>query len=415
MKINLIKSLKSVKASTVALSTLSPIQKKRTLQTLIKILEKNKEEIFMANTRDVERSKSALKSKAFINRLAFSEDNFKLMLKSIKEISEMDDSLGEIIEKRIISNGVIFCKKRVSLGVAAVIYESRPNLTIEVFALCFKSGNSCVLKGGSESIESNRILYKCIKGALEKNNICKDIIFFLDNIDHKDVSRLLKQEKYIDVVIPRGGYGLVRKVVNEAKIPVLYHSEGGARIFIDKSADLQMALQICVNAKTSRPATCNSLDTVLVHKEIANNFLPELEGLLKEKMVTIIGDRLTRRIIDAKPALKRDYETEFLDLVLCIKVVNNINEAIEFITKYTNRHSEGIVTKDKKNIDLFVDSIDAAGVFINCSTRLHDGGVMGFGAEMGISTGKLHARGPVALKELTTYKWIAYGEGQIRV
>jgi glutamate-5-semialdehyde dehydrogenase len=417
MNQNLQSLLKTIKETTVVLGQLLPAQKKKALLSLKKILQARKVDIFVENKKDIERAGQKGKNAAFVDRLTFTDKIFASMLDSLSEIADLDDPLGEIIEQRIISNGVTFQKVRVPLGVAGIIYESRPNITIEVFALCFKSSNACVLKGGTDAIRSNRILFRCIQKALEENHITKHVVLFLDTTDRMVVTQLLKQREYVDVIIPRGGYELVKKVVEESAIPVLYHSEGGARIYVDESADLAMALSICVNAKTSRPATCNSLDTVVVHEKIAARFLPKLFDRLGEYNVLIKIDKKDQGYsskLKVTEVSEEDYKTEFLDYVIAIKIVKGIDEAIGFIQKYSKKHSEGIIAVKKKVIRKFVNSIDAAALFVNCSTRLHDGGVMGFGAEMGIATGKLHARGPVGLKELTTYKWVAYGEGQVR-
>lgn len=429
MNMDLRKLLSKTKEATRDLALISKEKKKSVLLSLKKILEERKNEVFEENVKDIEAAKKIGRNAAFIDRLSFTDKNFVGMVDSLGDIAKLSSGLGEVIEEREIENGVRLEKIRVPLGVIGIIYESRPNITVEVFALCLMSGNGCVLKGGTDAIRSNRILYKYVQEALEKNGVSKDVVCFLDTTDRAVVTELLKQREFIDVIIPRGGYELVKKVVEESAIPVLYHAEGGARIYVDASADLDMALNICVNAKTNRPATCNSLDTVVVNEKIAERFIPVLVDALDEFNVVIKGDKQTididqrSKIKDqnhsSKPkniniATDEDFKTEFLDYVVAIKVVRDVDEAIEFIQEYSKKHSEGIVAKDKDVIDKFVKEIDAAALFVNCSTRLHDGGVMGFGAEMGIATGKLHARGPVALKELTTYKWIAWGEGQIK-
>ena len=294
--------------------------------------------------------------------------------------------------------GIRLKKVRVPLGVVGIIYESRPNVTLEAAALALKSGNAVILKGGKEAINTNREIVSCIHKAFKKQHLPKEIVLFLDTADRRVVDALIKADKYIDILIPRGGYELVKKVQVNSTIPVLAHSAGGARIYIDKSADINKALRICLNAKINRPATCNSLDTVVVHKGIAGIFLPKFYKLMSQNGVEI----------------RNNYETEFLDKIVAIKVVKDVNGAIRFIKKYSKGHSEGIIAVDKRAIEKFVQEIDAAGLFVNCSTRLHDGFIFGLGAEIGIATAKLHARGPVGLKELTTYKWIAYGKGQIR-
>ncbi|MEK7140942.1 MAG: glutamate-5-semialdehyde dehydrogenase, partial [Patescibacteria group bacterium] len=313
--------------------------------------------------------------------------------------------IGEIIEERTDKNKLFLKKVRTPLGVIAVIYEARPEVTIDVAALCIKSGNAVILKGGSQALETNKTLYACILAALEKTGIDKETVSFISSNSRRTINWLLKKNEYVDLVIARGGYGLVKAVLNQSTIPVLAHAAGGARIYIDASADLSMAEEIILNAKTSKPATCNSLDTIVVHRNIVNKFIDRITNVLEMQHVKVINDQ---------KATEKVWNTEFLGLTVAIKVVKDVKEAVNFINRHSKRHSEGVVAEDKKVIDYFVDSIDAAALFVNCSTRLHDGYVFGLGSEMGISTGKLHARGPVGLKELTTYKWEMYGNGQIR-
>jgi glutamate-5-semialdehyde dehydrogenase len=314
------------------------------------------------------------------------------MIHQTEAIARSNDPIGEIIEKRVLKNGVLLLKKRVPLGVIGIIYESRPNVTLDVAALCLKSGNACVLKGGSDCLNSNRALVSCIHQALQKTGIPKEAVTFLDTANRSIVLKMLKQHQFIDVLIPRGGYELVRKVAEQSTIPLLYHAQGGARIYVDESANIKKAIAVCVNAKINRPGTCNSLDTILVHKKIAKTFLPLLAAKFMTANVEIRGDAETRKVIQASRANEVDFKTEFLSLIVSRKVVND----------------------DKAIIKKFTALIDAAALFINCSTRLHDGGVFGLGAEMGIATGKLHARGPVGLRDLATYKWVVYGNGEIR-
>ena len=293
-------------------------------------------------------------------------------------------------------------KIRVPLGVIAVIYESRPEVTIDVAALCVKSGNVVILKGGSEAIHTNTVLYRCIRTALQQSGFPNHTVSFISTSDRRVTNALLKQHEYVDVVIARGGYDLVKTVLRTSTIPVLAHAAGGARIYIDKSARLSIANRIIINAKTSKPSACNSLDTIVIHQDIASRFLPQIVKLLKRRHVTI-------NIIP-----EQNWDTEFLRLTIGIKVVKNKEEAVDFINRHSKRHSEGIVATDKTTIDYFLHSVDAAALFVNCSPRLHGGYVFGLGSEIGIATAKLHARGPVGLKELTTYKWHVYGNGHIR-
>jgi len=329
------------------------------------------------------------------------ELNLKIKYKNTtnKDLEKLRAGIGETIEEKTDASKLLFRKVRVPLGVILVFYEARPDVTIDVAALCVKSGNAVILKGGSEAVETNKVLYMCILAALKKSGLAKETVSFISSKNRRITKWLLQRHDYIDLVIARGGYGLVKDVLRQSTIPVLAHAAGGARIYVDDTADLSIAEEIIVNAKTSKPATCNSLDTIVVHQDIASEFLPKIISKLEDNGVKIV---------------ENDWDTEFLGLRVSIKIVKDVNEAIGFINKHSKKHSEGIIATDTKVIDYFTKSVDSAALFINCSTRLHDGYVFGLGSEMGISTGKLHARGPVGLKELTTYKWEVYGNGQVR-
>ncbi len=408
--------LELTKKASFMLAQKSSKEKNQILLEMIDVLENNKKIILNENSKDLEKAKKKKLSKVFIDRLTITEKVYAQIINQVKQIVKLPNPVGNIVEEKRLKNRILLKKVRVPLGVLGVIYEARPNVTVDAAALAIKSGNAVVLKGGSDAINSNRALLESIHKALANLKLPKEAVLFLDTSKREIVDKLLDQEKLIDVIIPRGGYSLVKKVVEMSKIPVLYHAEGGARIYVDASADIEKAVKICVNSKTSRPAVCNSLDTIVVNKKIAQLFLDRLVEELDEKKVKIIADKESRKIIrNARAAREKDFETEFLSLTLAIKTVKDIDEAIEFINKYSKKHSEGIVAQDKKVIAQFSQAIDAAGIFINCSTRFHDGGEFGLGAEIGVATGKLHARGPVGLQELTTYKWIAYGDGQIRI
>ncbi len=406
--------LQKTKTASSALAGLSNAKKNGVLSALARALETSRAAILTANEKDVKRAAARKLSRAYQDRLAITPARFQEMLSRVKLIAKAKNPIGEIIAKKTLQNGIVLKKIRVPIGVIAIIYESRPTVTVDVAALCIKSGNACVLKGGSDAQNTNRALAHCIKEALAHTGVPHEAVLFLDTRGRKAVSSLLKAREYIDVLIPRGGKELMQKVADESAIPVLYHAEGGARIYIDESADIETALNVCVNAKTSRPATCNSLDTVVVHSRVAGAFLPLLAKKLETHRVEIRGDAKTRTLIKARSATTKDYTTEFLDLILAVKIVNTLDEALCFIAHTSTHHSEGIIARRSGAIARFVNDIDAAALFVNCSTRLHDGGVFEMGAEMGIATGKLHARGPVGLYELTTYKWVAYGSGQIR-
>lgn len=391
--------LEKIKQSANKLSSVSEERRNTFLHHLSEALLKRQREIIEANKKDLAKAKIQMLPPAFIERLGLNGNGVKKLILKLRDIEKLNAGIGEVIEERVSENKLLFKKVRVPLGVIAVIYEARPEVTIDIAALCIKSGNAVILKGGSEAIETNKILYRCILASLEKAGLDKETVSFISSKDRRITNWLLQKYSYIDVVIARGGYALVKAVLNQSTIPVLAHAAGGARIYVDETADLSIAEKIVINAKTSKSAACNSLDTMVVHQNIATEFVSKISSRLKDSGVKIV---------------ENDWDTEFLGLSVSIKIVKNVEEAVNFINKHSKRHSEGVVAEDKKVIDYFVSSIDAAALFINCSTRLHDGYVFGLGAEMGISTGKLHARGPVGLKELTTYKWEVYGNGQIR-
>jgi len=393
-------NLKNIQLAASQLSKTTEGQRDLFLKCLSETLIERQSEIVEANKKDFNNSKNKGMSSFFLERLVLDEKAVKHLVLKLENIAKLQSNLGEVIEENFDEQGLTIKKVRVPLGVIAIIYEARPEVTIDVAALCVKSGNAVILKGGSEAVETNKVLYGCILIALEKANFVKEVVSFISSSDRKITDDLLKQDKYIDLVIARGGYELVRSVLDKSSIPVLAHAAGGARIYIDESADLSIAQKIVINAKTSKPAACNSIDTIVIHQNIAATFIPSITTALNKMNVKI--------------STKEDWDKEFLGLAINIKVVQNVDEAISFINEHSKKHSEGIVATDTEAIEQFTNSIDAAALFINCSTRLHDGYVFGLGSEMGISTGKLHARGPVGLKELTTYKWEVYGNGQIR-
>jgi glutamate-5-semialdehyde dehydrogenase len=435
MNKQLAKQLQLAKQASVQITKLSAKQKKAVLLAIVKNLEKHKQEIFAANEKDVLVTKEKGATNAFVDRLTLSEKGFVGMLLQLETVAKLHDTTGEVIEERILANGIHLKKIRFPLGVIAMIYESRPNVTVDVAGLCFKSGNAVVLKGGKEAAHTNRVLVRCIQEVLATFGIAKEVVTFLDNATHEDVSEMLKRNDLIDVVIPRGSYGLTTAIARESRIPILYHASGGARMYVDASADIAQALEICVNAKTNRTGVCNALDMVLVHKKIAKEFVIKLAEQLVQKNFQLRLDKQSYNVISTKLSLgkissgslarvrddkliifaaEEDFSTEFLDSILAVKMVDTAQEALSFIQTHTHGHTEILAAKDTKIIDAFIHEIDAAGLMINCSSRLHDGGEFGMGAEMGIATGKFHARGPVGIRELTTYKWIAYGNGQVK-
>jgi glutamate-5-semialdehyde dehydrogenase len=414
------KVCREAREAAYALAAAPEAQLNRALEALATRIEAATDEIIARNKPDIATAEAAGQSKAFIDRLTLNPARVKAMAQGVREIIALQSRTGKILEQRQLENGVTLKKIAVPLGVIGIIYESRPNVTVDAAALCIKSGNAVVLKGGSESINSNRFLVGLIKEALQEAGLPAGAVGFVNSAERAATLQLLKQDKFLDVLIPRGGYELVRAVVENSAIPVLYHAEGGARIYVDPSADLKMAQQIVFNSKTSRPSTCNTLDTVVLHRAIANSFLTSALPELRAAGVEVRADEKAFRLVEPeiasllKPANAEDWSTEYLDLIMSVKIVESLPEALEFIRRYSKRHTEGVVANDEQVINTFVASIDAASLHVNCSTRLHDGAVFGLGAEMGIATGKLHARGPVGLEELTTYKWVAQGNGQIR-
>jgi glutamate-5-semialdehyde dehydrogenase len=394
--------LYQIKQSFIKLNRKSEKERNLFLLNLIKSLKKNKEKIIRANNKDLDiASKNGLSS-AFLDRLKFQESEFLNTISQVKATIHLKSGIGEILEKRNLLNGTVLKKVSVPIGIILVIFESRPEVVIDVISLCIKSGNAIILKGGSEALNTIKVFYECVKCSLAKTHFPELSVELIEN--KKQIYNLIGQKDIIDLVIARGGYQMVEDIVNKSKVPVLAHSAGGARIYVDASANLEKALKIIVNAKVSKPSACNSLDTVLISEKIAPIFLPELIARLKSYHVEIFTDKKSDDF----------WDEEFLSLKIGIKIVKGIEEAVDFICRFGKLHSEGIIAKDKKVISLFTKAVDAAGIFVNCSTRLHDGGVFGMGTEMGISTGKLHARGPVGLRELTTYKYIIEGKGQIR-
>ncbi|TSC71342.1 MAG: glutamate-5-semialdehyde dehydrogenase [Parcubacteria group bacterium Gr01-1014_48] len=391
---------KKIKEAATRLSQTTENERNAFLYNLAKKIMQKKKNILNANALDVRDAKTAGLEQAFIARLLIDDHGIDQLVAKLNSIASLKSEVGEIIEQRTEGNGLVLKKVRVPLGVLLVIYEARPEVTIDVAGLCVKSGNAAILKGGSEALRTNKVLFECIKAALRATGLADSTVSFITSGDRNITNRILQRNDVIDLIIARGGYEMVKAVMNISKIPVLAHAAGGARIYVDKSADIKMALRILVDAKITKPAACNSLDTILVHQDIAHTFVPEITKAMRAKEVVV------------KKTMSWSKET--LGLVVGIRVVKDVEEAVKFIHKYTKSHTEGIIAQDTNIIDYFTKSIDAAAIFINSSTRLHDGYVFGLGSEMGISTSKIHARGPVGLKELTTYKWQVYGKGNIR-
>lgn len=378
-------------------------------------LERGAGEILAANGEDVAAARANGTSEAMIDRLALNGDRIKGMAGGLRQAAALPDPVGEVIGGATRPNGLEIRKVRVPLGVVGMIYESRPNVTADAIGLCLKSGNAVMLRGGSEAIRSNRVIVKILSDAAYGAGIERGAIQFIDSTEHESVGVMMSLTGLLSVIIPRGGAGLIRRVVRESAVPVIETGAGICHTFVDFSADLDMAASIALNAKTSRPAVCNAMETLLVHGGIADKFLPMIAARMREKNVEMRGDEAARKIVpDMKEATDEDWATEYDDLILSVKVVNGIDEAIEHINRYNTGHSETIVTRDLLNAHRFQQEVDAACVYVNASTRFTDGGEFGLGAEIGISTQRLHARGPMGLVELTTTKYLVYGDGQIR-
>ena len=406
----------AAKEASRALAGMSAQQKNNMLAAMADAISKNAKEIIFHNEIDAEAAKQAGLSPALIDRLTLTEKRIDDMVKGVRDVISLEDPIGQTIEELKPSIKIDVKKIRVPLGVIAMIYESRPNVTVDAATLCLKAGNAVVLKGGSEAINSNKILAKVIYEAGVKAGMPAGSIQLIDTADRNAVLEMLQLDKMIDLLIPRGGEELVKFVKSHTAIPVLAHGKGLCHTYIDKDADIEMAIKIAVNAKCQRPGVCNAMETLLVHKDIADKILPRLCQALYDAGVAVKGCAISRGIVNTmQEATEDDWNTEYLDLTLSIKVVNSLEEAIAHINKYGSMHSEAIVTDNQAAADKFITEVDAAAVFQNASTRLHDGSVFGIGCEIGTSTQKLHARGTMGVKELTTTKYVVRGNGIIRV
>jgi len=396
-----------------SLSLLSSETKNAVLQEMAAALWSKKALILKANRKDLRLCHKM--SRAFIDRLRLDEGRIKQMSDSLRDIARLKDPVGEVIRAWRRPNGLSIQKVRSPLGVIAIIYESRPNVTADCIGLCFKSGNSVILRGGSQSLNSNLAIFQTLKEVMLKHNLNEGAISLVATANRLGVDYLLKLNDYIDVVIPRGGEDLIKKVVKSSTIPVIKHYKGICHVYVDEDADLNMAENICFNAKVQRPGVCNAMESMLVHRDVAARFLPGMLKKFKEAKVEIRGCRFTRKIAGwARLATEKDYRREYSDLILSVKVVDSLEAAIDHINEYGSHHSDSIVTDNDCAAQSFLKQVDSACVYQNASTRFTDGYQFGMGAEIGISTDKLHARGPMALEELTTYKYVVYGCGQVR-
>lgn len=406
---------KLAKKASREMSTISTDIKNKALRAMAEALIKNKDTILAANSKDIENGREKGLSEYMLDRLLLNEKRINDMADGLRNVASLNDPIGQVTKMWRTENNLQIGQIRVPLGVIGIIYESRPNVTVDAGALCIKAGNAVILRGGSEAINSNTALINIIKHTAAENGLPKECIQFIDITDREAATEMMRLNQYIDVLIPRGGAGLIQAVVKNSTVPVIETGVGNCHIYIDDSADIKMAEDIVINAKTQRPAVCNAAETILVHRSVAKEFLPDLAKRLKSCGVEIRGCDITQKIIsDIKQASKEDWATEYLDYILAIKVVSSIDEAIDHIFEYGTKHSEAIITNKYSNAQRFLKEIDAAAVYVNASTRFTDGSQFGFGAEIGISTQKLHARGPMGLEELTTIKNIIYGEGQIR-
>ena len=394
----------------------TPTQAKNlALRDLARRLTDSQEILQNANRQDLEAGRAKGLSAAMLDRLELTPPRIRAMADSLSTIAELPNPVGEVLAEWVRPNGMTISKVRVPIGVILFIYESRPNVTVDAFALCMKSGNAVILRGGSEAFHSNQALYQLIRQSLTTCSLDEQAVQMVATTDRAAVGELLRLREYIDLVIPRGGYDLIRRVAEESRIPVIKHFEGICHTYVDVDADLAMAEEVCFNAKVQRPGVCNAMETLLVHQAVAERFLPAMARRYRQAGVELRGCERTRAILpEAKLATEEDWRTEYLDLILSIKVVDSLQEAIEHINTYGSRHSDAIITLNEEAAERFAQEVDSAAVFVNCSTRLHDGEVFGFGAEVGISTDKIHARGPMALPELTIYKYIVHGTGQVR-
>ena len=399
-----------------ALRTAPREQKDKALRLTAKLLNKNREQILEENTKDVESARKAGLSLAMVDRLTITEAVLDGMIQGLEEVAALPDPVGQITGMWKRPNGLMVGRMRIPLGVIGFIYESRPNVTVDAASLCLKSGNAVILKGGSEALNSNLVLASILETALDRTGFPSKAVQVVPTTDREAVRLLLQMENHIDIVIPRGGEGLIRFVAENSRIPVLKHYKGVCHVYVDESADLNMALDVCFNAKVQRPGVCNAMETMLVHQAVAREFLPSMRERFQRAGVELRGCKRTLDILpDIVPATEKDWYEEYLDLVLAIKVVSNMDEAIAHIDAYGSNHTEAIITNDYGRAQRFLAEIDSSVVLVNASTRFNDGGQLGLGAEIGINTSKLHAFGPMGLEELTTTKFIVFGNGQVRM
>ena len=397
------------------LNNLGSTPKNEGLKAVAQALLDGKDKILEANQKDVQAALAKGMNPGLVDRLSLNDARIQAMAEGLLQVASLDDPVGEVISMKPRPNGLLIGQKRVPLGVIGMIYEARPNVTADAFGLCFKSGNAVILKGGSDALESNKAIVAQIREGLKSAGLPEDAVQLIESADREVTRQFMRLNEYLDVLIPRGSAGLIRSVVENSTVPVIETGTGNCHIFVDESADLDMALNIIFNAKTQRIGVCNACESLVVHRAVAEEFLPLLKARLDEKQVEIRADKEACAMVDGfVPAAEEDWGREYLDYILSLKLVDSIDEAIAHINRYNTKHSEAIITSDYANAQRLLNEIDAAAVYVNASTRFTDGFEFGFGAEIGISTQKLHARGPMGLKELTTTKYIIYGNGQVR-
>ncbi len=410
----IIKGQKAKEASYVLMNA-TTTEKNNALLKMAEILLKSSKEILEANKKDLENAIEKGTPKAMLDRLALDESRIQGMADGLKDVVSLPDPIGEVTRMWKRPNGLQIGKQRVPLGVIGIIYEARPNVTCDAAGLCLKSGNVVILRGGKEAINSNIAIVKALREGVKEAGLLEDVIQLVENTDREVATEMMRLNQYIDVLIPRGGAGLIQSVVQNATVPVIETGTGNCHVYVDCDADLEMAKNIVINAKTSRPSVCNAEEKLLVNEKIAKEFLPMMFEALKEKEVEVRGDKKVLDIINGATEIQDDeWGKEYLDYIIGVKIVKDVDEAINHINKYGTGHSEAIITNSYENSQKFLQRVDAAAVYVNASTRFTDGSEFGFGAEIGISTQKLHARGPMGLNELTTNKYIIYGNGQIR-
>lgn len=412
---DLIQLGKAAVAAKYKMQLLDTDTKNKALLQIARALVAGEAYILSENAKDIEKGEKNGMHPGMIDRLRLTGDRIRAMAEGLEQVAGLPDPIHEVLSTTTRPNGLVIKKVRVPLGVIGIIYESRPNVTADAFGLCFKSGNAVILKGGSDAIHSNIAITKVIRDALEGENLDANAIQLIEDTNRETTQKFMRLDQYVDVLIPRGSAGLIRAVVQNSTIPVIETGSGNCHIYVDKDADFNKAIPIIINAKTQRIGVCNACESLVVHKDIEKDFLPLLEKALKEKKVEIRADKDAGQFIkDYAPATEEDFSTEYLDYIISVKTVSNVEEAIEHINAHNTRHSEAIITENKEAADKFKAGVDAACVYVNASTRFTDGFEFGFGAEIGISTQKLHARGPMGLNELTSYQYQIEGDGQIR-